>query len=712
MPLVPSGSYQMRATPARGKFLRLDLLTQVALYLVLIGSFLLMPTLASASSINQLYRLDIRPQKEYTRIILKLANPPAYTLSHLPGNRLRLILPDTRGTLFKKYRRYADTNIGGLSFRERGKNLMITFQVGAGRGWRDLTVNGVSAITLDIGTRFKVPPSRPSMAGRERIWNGVEKLVRDFDPPLKPEIPFLPTDRQVLKSLLAEQDIQAFLAAEGALYKGRLSEAEEGFTAFVGHQGAIKAISLYRLGETYYKLQKYPQALKAFREGEALWPAFLNLNPGVTFYYGDSIARAGDLAAARAMLASLIARLADKKFAPVLLVRLADILVRQGHEPEALALYQTLANNFTDNKANLIAQMRLYDRDFLKATPLDYRRLGEAYLDISRKSGDMDLREESFFKYVLLEAIHGEAPEALRQVVYFQKKFPRGIYAAVCRTIREVLVEQVYLQSDWSKDSSGLIRFVEEHQDYLVVCVSHEDFLVKVAQAYEEAGRPIELVKLFNSLLERQWASAGGPFMYETIATNAELLGDMVMTEKTLKLFLKKYPAHPHSRQALEHLGRLYFDQQKYQASKDSMFWLLNKGERAHRPESYYYLGKALFQLKLPSQAAKAMESFINQAKTDDQLLPDAYLAAISAREASGDRKGALHLLEKGLKLPPNPRSEELLYRAGELNLNEGRQKVARTYFEQLAKGGKDLDWQNLARKALVSLDARYEKPK
>src|SRR6185369_4448261 len=152
-------------------------------------------------------------------------------------------------------------------------------------------------------------------AGREKIWSGVEKLLRDFDPPLKSEIPFLPTDRQILKNLLGDSDQQAFMAAEAALYKGHLSEAEEIFTQFAARQTPARSLALYRLGETLYKLQKYPQALAAFRDAERLWPAYLNFNPGVTFCYGDSIARSGDLAAGRMLLGRLIAQLTDKNYA-------------------------------------------------------------------------------------------------------------------------------------------------------------------------------------------------------------------------------------------------------------------------------------------------------------------------------------------------------------------------------------------------------------
>jgi TolA-binding protein len=665
---------------------------------------LLVPCHASASVPNTLYRIDIRPKKDFTRITIKLGSPSIYSVSPLPGNRLRVSISDTGGTLFKKYRKYSDSNIGGLILSRRGDQMLVTFQMATGAAWRDVTSERVSAITLEVGKKINRPAGISYLPGREKIWNGVEKLVRDFDPPIKSDIVFLPTDRQVLKTLLDEEGTQAFVAAEAALYKGYLTDAEDAFTAFAAKPGAIRSLALYRLGETCYKLQKYPQALSAFREAEKLWAEFLNFNPGVTFYYGDSIARSGDLAAARSMLSGLIARLSDKKYAPVLLVRLADILTRQGHASEALAIYMTAAENFKDNKANMMARLRLADREFMSATPWSFSALSQQYQDISLRSSDIDLREESQFKHMLLESIHGDSAGALRLVMQFQKKFPRGPYSTVCKTIREVLVGAAYRQGSWDKDPAGLIRFMEEHQEYLSGCIEAEDFLVKAKKAYEEAGRPIELVKFFSFLLERQWAAAGAPFMYEVVADNSELLGDNVLAEKSFRAFLQKYPAHPRARFIWERLGALYFNEGRLPDTRNALAWILNKGESARFADSYYYLGKALLLSNSNASAVKSMDLYFARPERSERLQPDAYVVAASAYEANGDRKGALRLLEAAVKLPPNARTDELLYKAGTISRQEGRADQAREYFNQLLKTSKDQDWQKLASRALESL--------
>jgi tetratricopeptide (TPR) repeat protein len=154
-----------------------------------------------------------------------------------------------------------------------------------------------------------------------------------------------------------------------------------------------------------------------------------------------------------------------------------------------------------------------------------------------------------------------------------------------------------------------------------------------------------------------------------------------------------------------ERLGSIYFSMEKHQQVKDTLLWLLNKGARAQRAESYYQLGRSLWALQLYSQAAKSMDLFLaTPSGRDPRLVPDAYFVAGSARESLGDRKGALKLFEAALKLPDNSRNEEFIYRTGQINLREGNTRRARELFEQLEKNGKDPDWQKLAQQALTSL--------
>lgn len=672
-------------------------------FFLLVSYYTILPSLAYATVSNRLNRVEIGHKNDYTRLSFHLENYATANVVALSDNRLRIIIANTNGPLLKKFRRYSDNNIGGLVFTQRGDELVITFQIAKNVGWRSSNFNGIENLTVDIGKSFTSPPAMPFFAGREKIRSGIGKLVRDFDPPLKTDIPFTPTDRQLLAKLLNVEEQQLFSTGEAALYKGHFSEAEEIITPFSTRQTPIKALALYRLGEIWYNLQKYPQALEVFREAEHLWPAFLQMNPGVTFFYGDSIVRSGNFEQGRVLLARLIARLSDKKFAPTLLVRLGDIYSRHGHDKEALALYRIVANNFTDNKARQMAQLRLNDQLFMLANSWNYKPLSASYMEISLQIGDFDMREEAYFKHILLESLHGETSSALHDVSGFQRKFPRGTFSTVVQVIRESLVAQVYREGDWSHDASALLRFVEEQQEYLTDCVELPGFIKAVSRAYEQAGRPIEQIRFFSFILDKQWATNSATTLYEEIADNADVIGDATFATKTLRTLLYKYPTNPRKQDVIEHLGALLFNDGKYMDVKNTLSWLLNKKERAHKPESYYFLGKSLWNLNEFPQSIKAIDFFFSVAISGNSYLSDAYYVSASAREATGDRKGAITLLDRGLNLPANQNNEAMLYKAGQINILAGNTSKGKIYLEQILKKGKDPDWQRLAKQTLES---------
>ena len=680
----------------------------------LIGMLLvLLPALCCAAlPPNHLQRIELHPKQQFTRVTLKLAADPRFEIVPLAGNRLRLQLHDTTGRLFRGLRRYADRNIGGLVVSQRGSDLVVTFALSPqGVGWRLVHLAGVPALSLDVGPLLQTRPPQPMQQGRERIWGGAEKLLRDFDPPIKPEVPFVPTDRLVLKELLNQEEQKLFLAAEGALYKGQLTSAEDLLLPFAGRTGAaIRPLALYRLAETRYRLQRYGQSLENFRAAEQLWPEFLSLNPASMFFYGDSIARNGNLPAGRQLLTRLVVSNADKPYAQVLLVRMADVLARQGNELGAQAIYRTAADSFADSKARQIALMKLADRDFLRATPLDYRSLSATYRSIAQQIGDFDLREEASFKAMLLAAINAPAGNALDEAIAFQRRFPRGVYAAILRDIREDLVEQAYRQGNWDKDPAALLGLVNANQDYLATALRVDGFLPALTSAFDKAGRPLDLIALYVGLLERPWVGEESiPYLHLQVAEHAELLGDTLLAKKMLRTFLTRFPSNPQAKIGREKLGALQYLDGEQAEARSTLLWLLNKGEQAEHPISYYYLGRALWHGKNYAQAAQALERYLFLVQAMGRKAPlvgDAYYIAAQARQSLGQYRQALQLLESGMKSIPVEHRDQFLFKLGEVHLQAGNQDQARSYFEQLSKEGKDADWRRLAAQSLYAIAA------
>lgn len=669
-------------------------------------SLFLTPLLCDAAVPNQLQRIDIKKKNGFTRITISASAEPKFSIAMISGNRLRIRLQDTQGRLFKPLRRYSDSNIGGIVCSQRGNDMQLIFAVAANHaGWRSVHVDGVPALSVDVGPPFLTTSAAAVLPGRERIRGGAEKLLNDFDPPIRPEIPFLPTKRQDLKPLLGDAEQQQFLVAEGELYKERLTAAEETFAPFVAGTSPVRPLALYRLGEAQYRLQKYAQALVTFREAVKEWPDYMVINPAVMFYYGDSIARSGDLQGGRQLLAKLIVANADKKYSPILLVRMADVLARQGDIGNARALYTTVSEAFRENKAHQIARVKLADRAFFTVNQDTYQPLSDQYAEIAATTNDFGLREEATFKHALLEAINGPVAKALKLTVTYQKRFPRGVYTTVVRDIREDLVALVYRSEQWGENPAELIRLAMDNREYLATVIKHSDFLPDLSAAFEKQGHPLELIELYSGLINQ--ASIGEDarsYMTVQVADQAELLGDTVMVRKTLEGFLLRHPTHEKTRWAKERLAAIQFAAKEMAAVRSGITWLLQKNEHALFPASYYYLGRAFWDAKESARAGLAMELYLaatRGTKEAPPLITDAYYVAASARQSRGDRKGASALLEEGVKRVPPAAKDQLLYKLGEIAVHDGRMPQARAFFEQIIKQGKDPDWQRLARQAL-----------
>lgn len=687
----------------------LSALTYILVFVAVTAlSVFIAPAISDAAVASTIQRIDVKPRTNFTRIDLQFDQTPEFRLIPLSDNRIKIRFKDTAGKFYKTLKQYTDENINKMLLSQNGDDSILTFTLsGPEKGWRVTHLKGVPAISLDVGAIFpRDKAEQQALPGRERIKAGAEKLLRDFDPPLKPEIPFEPTDRSALKNILSPEEQQQFLVAEGALYKGRLTAAEEAFSIFAARDSQIRPLALYRLAEAQYRLQKYGQALETFRSAVQLWPEFLSINPAVMFYFGDSIARNGDLPGGRQLLSRLVVAHADKKYAPVLLVRMADVLTRQGVEENAYAIYSTVSSNFKDNKASQIATLKLADRRFLDSTPDTFYGLGKTYEKIAASTGDYDLREEATFKNALLNAINGSPDVALDAVQLYQRRFPRGVYSTVIRDIREDLVALIYQDKDWSRTPEELIKLVTDNHEFLATAIKLPGFLSSTTTAFEKGGRPLDQISLYSGLLEQPWVSSeAASYLALQVADQSELLGDSTMARKVLQDAMRRYsPGHAQSRWALERLGAIQFNAGEMQEVRKSLAWLLNKQEQATFPASYYYLGRALLEGKDYTNASMAMETYLAVVRGDTRppvLVADAYYVAASAKLSLNDTRAATSLLESGLELAEKERKDQFMYKLAELAAVAGQYEQSRSLYEKIVNEGHDPDWQRLARLAL-----------
>ncbi|MEA5114728.1 MAG: tetratricopeptide repeat protein [Geobacteraceae bacterium] len=671
---------------------------------------------AGETKSNRLSRMEIKSGANFTRLVFVLEKPVRYTICHLPDSRIRVSLNDTRGLALKRYRAFADTRISALQLSDRGDRLLVTFRVKDGFG-RVRVPGDASTNVLIVDVCGIVPHGNDlSMpADRDSIWNGAGKLIREFDPPLKSDIPFFPTEGTLIRKMLSEDDVRLFLRAEEALYKERATEAEEIFSTFLNRGGAVRAIAAYRLGEAQYLLQKYDAALKSFKEGESLWPDYLLQSPSIVFSYADTLARCGEFERGHRMLERLVVAMADTKYGPLLLVRLGDILARGGREMDARAVYRNVKNGFQSGRAGLLASMRLADRELFAVTSYTYRKLSDEYRRIYSAASDPGLKDEALFKWVLIEAMYGPVEAGVRAVAEYKVKFPAGLFANVARTMHEDLLLSRYHELDKAGDCDGLVRLALDNRASLARCLGEKEFIPKIASCLEKKGMIREELSLFSSMVETEWAGENGAFLNYRIVEDAWSIGDLAMAAGSAKNFLARYSSSAMAWKVRERLGWIQYRNGDLASAYDTLIPLLSANGAAPERETLYCLGKVCEQRQDLARAEKAMALFLAASGKagGSSTVADARLVIASARVARKDLKGAFAVYRAGQEASSGEQREMFTYKVGEVLRLMGRDEEARSHWQQLVREGKDPVWKRLAQNGLSDLDwrANFGKP-
>ncbi len=674
------------------------------------------PTVLHASAGNFLYRIDVRPRLDETRITFNLENETDCNLSVLSGNRLRISFPRTYPYRSMKLKAYSDPRIRSISLTEIGGRCVVTVAVkDAMAGYRLIAPVMKNMVCLDIGPAMKCADREPVRPGREKIWSGTEKLIREFEPPVRAEVPFVLTAKKRLEGLMNKDAAKLFAKGEAALYDEKPAEAEEIFTSFSARDIPSRGMAECRLGEALYMLQKYPEALSAFREAEKSDPEYLFGNPGAVFGYADCLARGGYFEAGRDMLVRLIAGLAGMSDGASLLVRLADICRRAGHDMEALAIYRNTVTSFPGTVASYAAGMRVYDMDFFSVGSATYRSLQEKYRKIYTSATPPSMRDESMFKAALLQSLYGPADEAVSGMDEYEKKFPAGIFNNIAKSIHEHLMLVLYRKFVREGDCRGLLDMVETNKDYLAGCISEKGFAQHISGCYLGSGMRREEMNFFMKFADTEWAAGSAPFMYSRILEDALSLNEPTIAESVGRAFLERFPGNGLSWNVIGRLGEIYFRNGNMPEVVTLLSRIDKKGGCAVYPESFYFLGKARQRLHDPAGAERDLALFSRELARKGLKSPfeaDAYMVRAEARISRGDNKGAMAMCRAGYAVAGNDFRDAFLYKMGELSGRLGQTETAENYWKKLVDEGKDAFWKKMAAEQLSELEwnAKWKK--
>lgn len=665
-----------------------------------------LPAAAKAQEENRLLRIAVHPHQGFTRVNLFFQSPPDYTLRVLP-RRVRLEVRGADSPSFKKLRSLNDKQLAGVTTSELRGALSVSIPLReAEPGVQVVSCANPSVLSLDIGPGVKRAPRADIAPGREPVLSGTERFVRDFD--AEPGgVPFAPTDGKVLKELLPEGEAIMFQQGESLLYRDRGEEAVQVFSMFTNKATGPKALASFRLGETLERLGRHKEAVAYFRQGEALWPKYLEQAPELLQPYSDALARSGDFAGARAMLLRLMDRYVGSPYQAELLNRLADLIERNGQKQAALAMYRSVVQYAPGSTAASNARLKLADRDLFTLSRDRYRELLVKYQAIYQQPGAPGARDEALFKMTLLLALYAPPKEALETVVTYDRRYPRGIFSTIVKKMREEVLYPVYQEAAAAGDDQGLIQLALNNREYLARCFADPAFVTRLSAAFEKSGATAKELELFTYLEQKNWTAGSAPFVVARMVDDAVALGNLPLAEATARNFLARFPRDGYVGRVREQLGRLAFEKGDLPGAAAQLAFLGGKGAQAQLPDSEYYLGKALGAAKDQNGAVRSLSRFTSRAKPGNPLLPDAYFALATALAAGNDYPRALAACQVGGSLATGEMNGQFLYKTGELQLQLGEIRQAKASWEKAS--GQGGTWGKLASEALGDLNWRMK---
>ncbi|QXE90261.1 tetratricopeptide repeat protein [Geomonas subterranea] len=665
-----------------------------------------LPQSALAQQENRLWRVAVHPHQGFTRVNLFFQSPPDYTLRVLPG-RVRLEVRGADSPTFKKLRALNDRELAGVTTSELRGVLSVSIAVReAEPGVQVVSCANPSVLSLDVGPGVKRAVRVDIAPGREPILSGTERFVRDFDAD-PGGVPFAPTDGKVLKGLLPEGEALLFQQGESLLYRDRAEEAVNVFSMFTNKGAAPKALASFRLGEALERLGRHQEALSYFRQGEALWPQYLEQAPELLQPYSDALARTGDFPAARALLLRLMNRYLGTPYQAELLNRLADLIERNGQKTAALAMYRSVAVYAAGSAAAGRARLKLADRELFTLSRDRYQELLGKYRAVYQEPGDPSSRDEALFKMTLLLSLYASPREALDTVITYDRRYPRGIFSTIVKKMREEILFPVYQDAAAAGKDQELVQLALDNREYLARCFGDPGFAPRISQAFEKSGATAKELELFGYLDQKNWAAGSAPFLLARMVDDAVAIGNVPLAEATARDFLSRFPRDRYAGRVREQLGRLAFERGDLPGAAAQLAFLRAKGGTPQLPDSEYYLGKALEGAKDHAGAVRSLARFTLAAKRDNPLLPDGYFTLATALAAGKDYQRALAACVVGASVASGEMSGQFLYKTGELQLQLGEVRQAKATWEKgAATGGA---WGRLASEALSDLNWRMK---
>ena len=478
----------------------------------------------------------------------------------------------------------------------------------------------------------------------------------------------------------------------------------------------LEGPALYRLGDAFYNLKQFPQAMARFNLARKLDPDFPARRPELLFHMGETYYENADFEQSRVFYRSLLERYPQKSFSKLVGLRLGDFLREEGKENEAIAIYRQVIRN-APREVRLRGKLRIAN---LLGNRPEGRELDESlrFFDeiIAEGKGTVVIQEALLRKGLTL-TLHGRHQEAIDTFEKLGADYPEGPFTRdnlIKSNIEENLRAMISNLYAGKKYIEALKIYTKYQRKYF------RDFRFPFSQfligrSYHQLGLYDEAIGLYDTVLKGEKA---GPLasMLEIQKAHSYLeKDDLGAAETALLKFINTRKDDVYRIDAQVLLGRVHFTQRRYQEARKSYQLILDEFQKTKDAKIGESLAEVQFELgqvnKELGRTKEALDSYRNSVATFQhpiqgpnvpKFIPKAHFLAGDMLFDLNQNQEAIEAYRQALKTyPGHERTPWARYQIGLIYRRTGEDRKALEEFNkllELAKAKPGELWVPLAR--------------
>ena len=460
-----------------------------------------------------------------------------------------------------------------------------------------------------------------------------------------------------------------FWAGESFFDRGQYGQAATYYREYLQSypSGSKADAARYALAWSYFKQQRYAPAAQWF---ERFLSQYSPSSDGTIPYRSDALLRLGDSYFAlnqydQARRAYGRVSGAGTEYA---LYQTGLTNYRQGNYEEALRAFEALRSNFPNSQWSTEAQYRI---GYLHLQQQNYDEAIQAYRALLEERPPVELAAQA--QYGIGDALFNagrqeEAIEAYKEVL---RRYPRTSFAGeAASSIQYALI----VLGEEDRMQRIIEEFAAENPDSPVL----DELRFRQAEAIYQSGRTDEALSALQRFVRTSESEALLPEAYYYLGTIYADREQYREAESYLEQLVNNFPDSPRQADAAEQLGDLYMKTGRYDEAL-AMYQRLEElqpDDLQLIAQARYDQSQALLEMGQIGRARQLLEEVVARAPEQPATVA-ARLGLARIQEEQGQIEEARQLYQQVAEISQGEAGAEALYRLGALHLEQGNAGLA-----------------------------------